>query len=59
MAWLVAFNDGLFDGLDAAGVGRRLAALIRGAESGAPALADGREAWQHAVDGWIGTGEAR
>lgn len=59
MAWLVAFNDGRFDGLDAAGVGRRLAALIRGAESSAPALADGREAWQHAVDGWIGTGKAR
>jgi F-type H+-transporting ATPase subunit alpha len=59
MAWLVAFNDGRFDGLDAAGVGRRLAALIRGAESGAPALADGREAWQHAIDGWIGAGKAR
>jgi F-type H+/Na+-transporting ATPase subunit alpha len=59
IAWLVAFNDGRFDGLDAPGVGRRLAALIGGAERGAPALADEREAWQRAVDGWIVAGEAR
>ncbi len=53
MAWLVAFNAGLFDGMDSAGIStilRRFPAWVRG--SGL-SLDDNHDAWLRAVTEWL------
>ena len=52
MAWLVAYNEGLFGGLDAAAVAARMAKLLKSAAAGGPGLAAGRDAWRDLVAAW-------
>ncbi|MCG6967730.1 MAG: F0F1 ATP synthase subunit alpha [Chromatiaceae bacterium] len=53
MAWLVAFNDGLFDGRDSDQIPNLLAALEQRVRDAAPGLEEPREAWSKAVAGWL------
>jgi hypothetical protein len=52
LAWLVAFNEALLDGLPLDRVGAAQQMLIQRATAGNRALADGRERWVAAVRGW-------
>jgi F-type H+-transporting ATPase subunit alpha len=52
MAWLLAYNEGLLDGLDAQGLQAALQQLREGAQT-APSLTAGRETWLAAVHGWL------
>jgi len=58
LAWLVAFNDGRFDGLDAPAVPERLARLQRGIVAATLNLDAPREQWSSAVAGWLPSGPA-
>jgi F-type H+/Na+-transporting ATPase subunit alpha len=53
MAWLVAFNEGLFDGLAGDAIHARLDKLLKRAATTSPALSVGPEAWRTAVAGWL------
>ena len=53
MAWLVAFNEGLFDDLDGPAVRPRLGRLTERAAQGGLTLGDDRERWVAAVRGWL------
>jgi F-type H+-transporting ATPase subunit alpha len=54
MAWLVAYTEGHFDGLEGGAVQTRLARLLQKAAADGPGvgIASGREAWRVAVAGW-------
>ena len=49
MAWLVAFNEGLFDGLEGLAIRAKLDKLLQHAATDSPALSVGPEAWRTAV----------
>ena len=51
VAWLVAYAEGFFGGLEGAALQERLAFLLKAAIDG-PGLAAGREAWREAIAGW-------
>ena len=53
MAWLVAFNDGLFDGLEGLAIYTKLDKLLQRAATESPAMSVGPEAWRIAVAGWL------
>ena len=53
MAWLVAFNDGLFEGTDPDAISTLLAALERPASLTALNLDAPREEWSAAVASWL------
>jgi F-type H+-transporting ATPase subunit alpha len=53
MAWLVALNEGRFEGLDAAGLAPLLHRLLQHAPD-APALDAPRSDWVAAVSSWLG-----
>jgi F-type H+-transporting ATPase subunit alpha len=53
MAWLVAFNEGLFDGLEGPAIYAKLDKLLQRAATDSPALSVGPEAWRTAVAGWL------
>lgn len=53
MAWLVAFNDNRFDGLDPAAIPARLAGLRQAVAAGSLRLDSPREEWSRAVQGWL------
>jgi len=53
MAWLVAFNEGLFDGLEGPAIHAKLDKLLQRAATDSPALSVGPEAWRTAVAGWL------
>jgi len=53
LAWLIAFNEGLFDGMAADELPRLIADLLTGVEASALTLVDGREAWVEAVRDWL------
>jgi F-type H+-transporting ATPase subunit alpha len=53
MAWLVAFNEGLFDGLAGDALHARLDKLLKRAATTSPTLSVGPEAWRTAVAGWL------
>jgi len=53
LAWLVAYNEGLFGRLEGAAVQVRLARLLKCAAAGGPGLAAGRDAWRDMVAGWL------
>jgi F-type H+-transporting ATPase subunit alpha len=53
MAWLIAFNDGLFDHSEADDLPALLERLGRQLEAGGPLLDDPRERWTAAVSGWL------
>jgi len=59
MAWLVAFNDGLLDGLDGTTVRHRVDRLAQLAANSGLQLDDPRDAWKAAVAGWLAAGERR
>jgi len=54
LAWLVAYNDGRFEGMNEKAFGAALGRLFAGARAGALTLEDTREAWSAAVAGWTG-----
>jgi len=58
LAWLVAFNDGRFDGLDDKALEAALERLFSGARAGTLSLDDARESWSAAVAGWVAGGHA-
>lgn len=53
MAWLVAFNEGLFDGLEGLAIHAKLDKLLRSSATDSPAISVGPEAWRTAVAGWL------
>jgi len=53
MAWLTAFNDGLFDTMDPDEVPTRLGALEQRVGESPLGLDDDREEWAAAVRGWL------
>ena len=53
LAWLIAFNDGRFEGMDDKALEAALGRLFAGAVAGALALEDTRESWSAAIAGWI------
>jgi len=53
MAWLVAFNEGLFDGLEGPAIHVKLDKLLQLAATESPALSVSPEAWRTAVAGWL------
>ena len=54
LAWLVAFNDGLLDVVEASAIPAAVAQLERGVRTGGLTLADSRTAWAAAVKSWLG-----
>jgi F-type H+-transporting ATPase subunit alpha len=52
LAWLVAFNDQRFDGLDGKALAEALARVLAGAAATGLTLEDPRESWSAAVAGW-------
>jgi F-type H+-transporting ATPase subunit alpha len=53
VAWLIAFNDGLLDGLQPEQVGEVLSGLETRVGEGGLTLDDGRAAWAEAVRRWL------
>jgi F-type H+-transporting ATPase subunit alpha len=53
MAWLVAFNDGAFDGKDPAAVETMLDRLVAASGNGEVGLASSRDDWGKAVSRWL------
>ncbi len=53
LAWMVAFNDGLLEGMDEAAVNDALTTLIENVESSALTLDDERSVWADSVKGWM------
>ena len=58
LAWLIAFNDERFAGMDDKALEAALGRLFAGAAAGALTLEDSREAWSAAVAGWVRTAGA-
>ena len=54
MAWLVAYNENLFDGLEGEALAARLTRLLEQAAASGLILTDGREAWRAAATEWVG-----
>jgi F-type H+-transporting ATPase subunit alpha len=53
MAWLVAFNTGLFDGLEGEAMHATLERLLQRGALDAPALSAGPEIWRASVAAWV------
>ncbi|MDH5535559.1 MAG: F0F1 ATP synthase subunit alpha, partial [Betaproteobacteria bacterium] len=53
LAWLVAFNAGLFNDLDAAGLSAALQRLGERERDTELTLDDDRDKWRHAVEDWL------
>ncbi|MBI1395979.1 MAG: F0F1 ATP synthase subunit alpha [Betaproteobacteria bacterium] len=53
MAWLVAFNDGLLNGMEGDALRDALARLRQGAESSSLTVTSGRERWARSVRNWL------
>lgn len=58
LAWMVAYNEGLFDALDPAGIAACLERLARRVANCSLSLGDSRETWRQAVAIWIGEAAA-
>jgi len=56
LAWLVAYNKGQFDGLEQPDLLERLKRLERGTGISTLRLANSREQWIQAVQGWLRPG---
>ena len=54
MAWMVAFNAGLFDSVAPADVPALLKRLLEAAAAGGMRLEASPEEWKRAVEGWMG-----
>jgi F-type H+-transporting ATPase subunit alpha len=55
MAWLVAFNEGMLDGLEADKVGSVLASLAGQVAASHLTLEQSRATWVEAVRSWLGS----
>jgi F-type H+-transporting ATPase subunit alpha len=55
MAWLVTYNDGLFDNTEPADIHARLATLEKRISASGLTLDNPREQWSEAVSGWLGS----
>jgi F-type H+-transporting ATPase subunit alpha len=53
MAWLVAYNEGLFDHVELKQVKPRLAALQRQVERAGLGIEEGRDQWKNLVRAWL------
>jgi len=53
LAWLIAFNEGLFKGMDQEAIDEALKKLARGVEALPLRLDDPREEWATRVGGWL------
>lgn len=53
MAWLVAYNEGLFDHVELEQVKARLAMLLRQVERAGTSIEEGREHWKSWVHAWL------
>jgi F-type H+/Na+-transporting ATPase subunit alpha len=53
MAWLVAFNAGLFDGLGAAGIAEALALLAAQLPGSTLTLDDSHDRWRARIEAWL------
>lgn len=53
LAWMVAYNDGLFDDVEASVLPERLRQLATRVAQSTLALGDSRERWQQAVATWL------
>ncbi len=53
LAWLIAFNEGLFDGLDREALPAKLARLRAAVDASGLALDDHRDDWVAALPGWL------
>ena len=53
MAWLVAYNEGLFDDVELGQVKQRLALLQQQVEDASVSIEAGREQWKSLVYGWL------
>ena len=59
MAWLLAFNEGLFDGVELEALPVQLQRLQEQVAASGLRLEDDREAWLGAIRRWLGTPESR
>ncbi len=57
MAWLVAFNAGLFDEVETERIGHLLAELLPQVVQSGLTLEDKREQWLSAIQRWLGEEE--
>ncbi len=53
LAWLIAFNEGLFEGADPKDLSGRMARLRSAVEASGLTLGDKRETWLAALRGWL------
>ncbi len=53
LAWLIAFNEGLFEGTDPKALPGRMSHLRSAVDASALTLDDGRDAWIEALRGWL------
>lgn len=59
MAWLLAFNEGLFDGMEPEELPASLRQLQRQVDTSDLNLEDERDAWLGAIRRWLGVTEPR
>ena len=53
LAWLTAFNDGLFNQTDPKDIPKMLARIKQGVETATLTVDSGREQWQQALNSWL------
>ena len=53
LAWMLAFNEGLFDGMSPAKIDDRLRRLAERVAQSPLQLDDSREHWQQAIQQWM------
>ncbi|MBI5438121.1 MAG: F0F1 ATP synthase subunit alpha [Nitrosomonadales bacterium] len=58
MAWMVAYNEGLFDNVDLKQVKRHLALLQRQVENARVSIDEARDQWKSLVHAWLSEAEA-
>ena len=54
MAWMVTYNDGLFDDTEPADIRTHLTTLEQQVDRSGLTLDNPREQWSEAVSGWLG-----
>jgi len=59
MAWLVAYNEGLFDNVEPKKVKQRLALLQQQVEQARVSIEEGRDQWKTLVHAWLSEEEAQ
>ncbi len=57
MAWMVAYNEGLFDNIELGQVKQRMALLQRQVEHARVSIDEGRDQWKNLVHAWLSEAE--